>query len=194
MGRRYLPTASLRLKFVALSGAIILVVSLGLTWSFIRQTNHWFVRNLEEVGLSKVEELTTAAISALREGDRGGLSRLIQKTFTEARVTYVGILDAKGTIFASRLNRHRLGEVPSTVLEKAQEVSGPASISVENHIGQTTYFFVTPVVEIANSKERRLGSVVLGISSIFLQRDIRELTRMTFPISVGFLVVGTVPS
>ena len=112
MGRRYLPPTSLRLKYVALSGAIILAVSLGLTWSFIRQTNRWLIRNLEEEGLSKVEELTMAAIPALRDRKEKSLSQLIQKSFTEAKVSYVGILDAKGAILASRINRHRLGEVP----------------------------------------------------------------------------------
>ncbi|MBI4487604.1 MAG: response regulator [Deltaproteobacteria bacterium] len=190
MEGRFLSTLSVRIKYAAASGAIILALAVGLTWTFVRQTNRWLVQNLEQKGLSQVEELALDAALALRDRDGQGLSQLLEKAFAQADVAYVGALDSKGTVLDDRLRRPRLREIPPAVLQRARSAEAPQSITVGDRDAQRTYFFVTPVIYTDGSSQHRLGAVVLGVSSHFVQRDIGELVKITLPVSIGAILAS----
>lgn len=190
MSWRYLSTLSLRIKYAAVGGAVVLLLAVGITWAFISQANRWFVQNLQEKGLSKVEELSNRAVPEVVGRGGEGLAQLLDETFSDAEVAYVAVLNAKEEILGSRLRRQRLGEVPKIVLEETRQATAPTSISVPNTDGQTVYFFVTPVIDTEGASQNKLGTVVLGLSSHFIRRDIGEIIQITLPISVGALVVS----
>ena len=183
---------SLRIKYAIVTGAVILALAIGLSWTFVSQTNQWFVENLSEKGLSETDELARKSVPALAHRDTDQFGQLIAARFRDAEVAYLGAIDSEGNVFEEKLRRSRFHAIPPAVLKSAQSAPGPVSLTVADRMLQPTYFFMTPVLDGKESRQDRLGAIVLGISSHFLRRDAQEIFRIILPFAAGAVIVSCV--
>jgi signal transduction histidine kinase len=170
----------------------MLVLSLALTWTFVSETHRWLIRNLEEKGLSQIDEIAGKIAPALKDRDKEKVSQLLEESFTEAEVAYLGVIDSEEKIFAERLRRLRFLETPGAIFESARKAEGPTTTILQDRVGQTTYFFLAPVSQSKQSGQQKVGAVVLGISSHYIQRDIREIVGITLPLYAAAMIMSCI--
>ncbi len=183
--------AGLKLQFILISIALVVVTVFGSSYFFTRQERDILIREMTRRGTTIARNLAAISTDFLITNDNLALATYVDSVTKNEGVMYSMILDEKGTILAhSRIeNVGKSYLEPSGVRPLTNE-----EVLIQPYLNKNGVSIQDIALPIMLRNGVRIGSVHIGMSQLAIDRLVNQTFRDSLSIAAGLLIIGIIIS
>lgn len=190
---------TIKTKFFIWLIFLVIFIALIFLIFFINQSNYLIKRELTDLGISLVKNLSYSSELAIASEDEIFLKPYLEGIFKEKDVVLVVVYNKTGNIIASNKKIEIEQEIPFGVMQELKKNKSPIKVETLTKKGEEIYDFYSPVFisEILNpatmeNSQDLAGFVRVGLSSEKITAQSKVIIKLGFGITLLIIFLSLI--